>query len=559
MKITLSVKNKLGFVDGSIAKPSDNELVLLNYWTRNNNIVISWILNSVSKEISASILFADSAAGIWQDLKERFQQSNGPRVFQLRRELVSLRQEQDSVSLYFTKLKALWEELTNFRPMCHCGQCNYQGVKKIEAYFQTDYTMAFLMGLNDSLAQIRSQILLIDPLPPINRVFSLIVQEERQRVIGSQYAGNNSVGNLTFAVKGDQQQQRSNNNNRGYMPTHRERPFCTKCNIHGHTIDTCYKIHGYPPGYKLKGKFPTKPSPTVVNQTFGTHVNQTSGTHISSNVDTHSSQNMLQKFDKAQVEQLMAMFAQHLSTFHSPECQVNAHAIGICLSISENNNLCLSISWIFDSGASRHICSNLSIFQTHRPVYNSIVTLSNHDCIRVKYCGDIRINNVLTLKDVLYVPELKFNLLSVSSLLDDNKYVIQFCHDSFIIQEILTKKMIGKGRKIEGLYVLDAWTEVPVVTINQISVDTWHMRLGHPSIQVMDVLKGHLGYGSSKLNKCPSCYICLLAKQRRLSFVSNQNISPHSFDLKHCDVWGPHHVSTYNGHRYFLTLVDDCT
>ncbi|XP_073022744.1 uncharacterized protein [Primulina eburnea] len=78
MTIALSVKNKIGFVDGSIPKPDDP--VLLVSWKRNNGIVASWILNSVSKEISASIIFTDSALDIWQDLKERFQQSNGLNV-----------------------------------------------------------------------------------------------------------------------------------------------------------------------------------------------------------------------------------------------------------------------------------------------------------------------------------------------------------------------------------------------------------------------------------------------------------------------------------------------
>lgn len=69
MIIALSAKNKLGFVDGSIPKPDGTDVNLLPYWSRNNNIVISWISNSVCKEISASIIFSDFATEIWNDLK----------------------------------------------------------------------------------------------------------------------------------------------------------------------------------------------------------------------------------------------------------------------------------------------------------------------------------------------------------------------------------------------------------------------------------------------------------------------------------------------------------
>ena len=49
MLIALSVKNKVGFIDGSIKKTKGNDLILLNSWIRNNNVVISWILNSFLK------------------------------------------------------------------------------------------------------------------------------------------------------------------------------------------------------------------------------------------------------------------------------------------------------------------------------------------------------------------------------------------------------------------------------------------------------------------------------------------------------------------------------
>ena len=259
MLIALSVKNKLGFVDGSILEPQGTDNNLLNPWIRNNNIVISWILNSVSKEISASIIFAASAREIWLDLRDRFQQKNGPRIFQLRRELMNLRQEQSSVSIYFTKLKTVWEELSNYRPNCSCGKCSCGGVKNLNDHHQMEYIMSFLMGLDDSFAQVRGQLLLMDPMPPINRVFSLIVQEEQQRKTNFVSDSSNSTSTMAFAVKSDVTksggsglQHPQNFNSNVSKVQKRDRPYCTNCKTLGHTVDRCYKLHGYPPGYKFR-------------------------------------------------------------------------------------------------------------------------------------------------------------------------------------------------------------------------------------------------------------------------------------------------------------------
>lgn len=136
MMIALSMKNKLGFIDGSVKKPEDNDSDLLNAWIRNNNIVISWILNSISKEILASVIYTTSAYEIWMDPKERFQQKNGPQIFQLRRELMNLVQNQDNVSTSFRKLKTVWEELSNYRPTCTCGKCTCGGTKELNNHYQ---------------------------------------------------------------------------------------------------------------------------------------------------------------------------------------------------------------------------------------------------------------------------------------------------------------------------------------------------------------------------------------------------------------------------------------
>lgn len=85
-----------------------------------------------------------------------------------------------SVSSYYTRLKILWDEFKDFQPIptCNCG-----GKKAWMNYQDQDCVMQLLMGLNDSYAQTRASILLMDPLPQIGKVFALVTQEERQQTI----------------------------------------------------------------------------------------------------------------------------------------------------------------------------------------------------------------------------------------------------------------------------------------------------------------------------------------------------------------------------------------
>ncbi|KAK8340823.1 hypothetical protein V6Z11_A08G125500 [Gossypium hirsutum] len=69
MKIALLAKNKLGFVDDTCSKDSLPEEMGYQ-WERCNAIVLSWILNTVSKELLAGIVFASSAAAVWNNLCE---------------------------------------------------------------------------------------------------------------------------------------------------------------------------------------------------------------------------------------------------------------------------------------------------------------------------------------------------------------------------------------------------------------------------------------------------------------------------------------------------------
>ena len=132
--------------------------------------------------------------------------------------------------------------------------------KTLEKYEQR-CVMQFLMGLNESFATVRGQILLMDPMPPINKVFSLIRQEERQRSIGSLngFLNNPFVESTSLLCKSKDAKYGANKQSIGHK---KEKPMCTHCVLLGHTMDKCYKLHGFPLGHKTQGK-----APAVANQT----------------------------------------------------------------------------------------------------------------------------------------------------------------------------------------------------------------------------------------------------------------------------------------------------
>ncbi|XP_070047324.1 uncharacterized protein [Nicotiana tomentosiformis] len=136
--IALSAKNKLGFID-EIYSELDSSSTDFKQWNRCNDIVISWLLNFLSKDIA-----------------ER----------------------------YYTKVKRIWDELDTLNTCEHCTcECDCGGKSRTLKSLQDGRLIQFLMGLNDTYSAVRSNILMITPLPSVNQAYSLLIQDEKQRKI----------------------------------------------------------------------------------------------------------------------------------------------------------------------------------------------------------------------------------------------------------------------------------------------------------------------------------------------------------------------------------------
>ena len=145
---------------------------------------------------------------------------------------------------YYSKFKKLWDQLIHYEPL---PACTYGAMKILSIAHEKSYVMRFLMGLSESFETVRSHILMLEPFPSMSKVYALVLQEESHKGIGHGFV---------FTPRPDSVAMYANT--RGYSSNKggpkKERPLCTRCSMLGHTMDKCYKLHGYPPGYKHKGK-----------------------------------------------------------------------------------------------------------------------------------------------------------------------------------------------------------------------------------------------------------------------------------------------------------------
>lgn len=88
--------------------------------------------------------------------------------------MANLHQGSDSVVTYFNKLKTLWDRLdANSKVIA----CTCSTAKELQYEIETDRVIHFLLGLDESFMTIRGQILLMQEIPSVGKVYALVKQE----------------------------------------------------------------------------------------------------------------------------------------------------------------------------------------------------------------------------------------------------------------------------------------------------------------------------------------------------------------------------------------------
>jgi len=180
--------------------------------------------------------------------------------------------------------------------------------------------------------------------------------------------------------------------------------------------------------------------------------------------------------------------------------------------------------WYTDTGATAHMTNDVAqLDKSDTYTGKDCVVVGNGATFPISHIGILPPTSSLTLKDFLVVPGSTKNLISISKLTSNFPFSITFTNDRFVIQNLVTGKVVATERRENDLYVLKrrhhSLLSVFPNNYPRASFDVWHVRLGHVSHFIISLLNKKRKLCVTSLLPTPTiCSSCQLAKSHRLPF-----------------------------------------
>lgn len=223
--------------------------------------------------------------------------------------------------------------------------------------------------------------------------------------------------------------------------------------------------------------------------------------------------------------------------------------------------------WLSNSGCNGHLTSELANL-TVSTEYNgeAQVAVGNSQPLPISHSGCATLStgcSSFLLSNLLRVPHISANLLSVHQFCVDNNFIFIFYANSFTIQDKTSGRTLFHGPSVNGLYPLTSLPPALSCSSNKSSFATlsyfsfvWHDRLGHPNSAVLNsVLK--LLYISPTAVNSSLCTHCLNGKMHKLPCTLSRTSTCFSLEIVHSYVWGPSPEVSINAYRYYVSFIDD--
>jgi transposase InsO family protein len=221
-------------------------------------------------------------------------------------------------------------------------------------------------------------------------------------------------------------------------------------------------------------------------------------------------------------------------------------------------------TWLIDSGASNHMTGQRDILSClSEKKFSQKVTLGDDYQYPIKGVGEsnykLNSGTPMKMKDVIYVPSLTKNLLSISAL-EKKGFRVAFLDGEALMwaKGKTMKEAIVIGKEEGGLYKLKGHSEAAMAHAIENPCELWHRRLAHINYKALPyICKAVTGLQELKVDHEGVCNGCAQGKNIKNSFPKRNSKAEGVLELVHSDVCGPMPSSSINGYVYYVSFIDD--
>jgi hypothetical protein len=360
-------------------------------------------------------------------------------------------------------------------------------------------------------------------------------------------------------------------------------PYCQNCKKSGHSSDSCWFLH---PGKAPKGWKQPNSKNRVEKRAEKSEfsINRAKQdaliARITENINTENADNtdeevmMTSKLPKLTIQEEEEDTEVRLPNKYNKKMAnkmldgLKTLKLGGELARKDRK---LKIRFIIDSAATINTIADLQNFTSYKP-YKTIVRWGEANNLTSQYRGEVTIKlntgYIYTLKNVLYLPELGVNLMSLDKMPD---IISLFMKNKAYLYK--NHKIVAIGYKSNSLYYTEAQLLSKNIEKIQISkeirelepnkeniITQWHIRLGHMNIKALKYVldANNIAINLQDINNflANKCKTCLLAKNNR--YINKISSNPTEYDILdriHTNLGGPL-PPTYNKYTYYITFLD---
>ncbi|KAJ9566804.1 hypothetical protein OSB04_002770 [Centaurea solstitialis] len=250
----------------------------------------------------------------------------------------------------------------------------------------------------------------------------------------------------------------------------------------------------------------------------------------------------------------MSTLPQIIPHCHSTLAQTKSHLrSGSC---HHNISTIVHPKWLLDSGASHHVTNDIENLSLHNP-YDGTEELVIVDGtgLHISHTGSLTLPHLsshLTLSNVLYVPSISRNIISISKFCRENRMSVEFLPDSFLVKDLKTGASLLRGSVSSGVYELK-FNSPTVFASTKVSPFNWHHRLGHPTLKIIKFLTSNFNLNLPSISSL-HCTSCACNKSHKIPFSLSTISTTSPLECVYTDLWTSP-IPSVDGHKYYIIFL----